>query len=298
MSSTRYKMTHEFPHLHVRNLMGGTIGPVYITVDKYGNNLFADAVLHDAPFKQMVIDSPLLLRMFTKPEDPIDVTAVGHPWPMFRLVEREEMNFDVARLVREEFVRADTKSGFTPKEHQYTTKMKVKPTQATNGNKMPPAPMVADDTLKPRKLPERIKPIVSTPKASTSKASTPKSIRDSPPTVYRHETKLSKELEESILAQMEALKKEIHDILPLDGQSQYQWLLTTGLKRQGKEGAKFRGKIVTIICELMRSLGDQGNELKILHNRYAELQRKLERRWVYHLPIIKNFHTDGAEESQ
>lgn len=282
-------MLHEFPRAHVTNLGGGTIGPVYLNCTQEGKVISAEARLFHAPFTHMIIDSPALLSMFKGPSKRVDLAALGHPWPRFRLEPRDDMNFDVARLSREEYVRSGNQLEYTVKGSPYVSTMEVTPSEPvarkrsqpnisieahgtrhserTSGKKR----RVSSDTYQRRVSLPAMSPVSPSPGASA---------------IYTVATKLDETQAEAVISQMSVLKANMYDILSDDDQSTYEWVLTTGLKRQGKEGAKFRTIVADKLRELMTAQGERSEELQTLHNQYADLQRQLEKRWPYHLPHI------------
>lgn len=310
----RHRMLHAFPEFHVRNLGGGTIGPVYLNCTPEGQVLFADAKLHGAPFEEMIIDSPELLRMFKDPRDPIDVTTLGQPWPMFRLVERAEMDFHIGRLEQEEYVRADSYSGFTLKGHPYQTKMQITasvidtetgtsrahsaPKAETQATRQPKRVVIRSSSLKARSSPRNRPmmadavslgpvpvPVSVPPRPTPMKPIKP--VQGSPAGApYSYETALPKEEAEILSDRMSQLKQQLWEIMSAEDQVSYEWLLTTGLRRQGKEGSKFRARNSELLKDIKKASGSRGEQFRSLHNQYAELQHKLERRWPYHIPVV------------
>lgn len=279
------RMQHEFPRSHVTNLGGGTIGPVHITRTPKGDVLFAEAKLYGAPFKHMIIDSPSLLRMFESPDKPIDLGVLNRPWPELRLVEREHLNFEVARLEQIEYVRSANHMGNTmgsvAKGHPFATVVEV----TTQPEHVAKKPRIAPpETPATRHSERRTSKTLSIPQIAL-----PIAKRESPsPGGYTVATALSESEAVDIANQMVVLKEAIFDLLDND-RPKYEWVLTTGLKRQGKEGPKFRDKVADSLRALMRAQGERGTELQDLHNQYAELHRRLEKRWPYHLPNIDRF---------
>ncbi|KAJ4295547.1 hypothetical protein N0V90_007560 [Kalmusia sp. IMI 367209] len=279
-------MRHDFPRAHVTNLGGGTIGPIYITRTAKGEVLFAEAKLFGAPFKHMIIDSPKLLNIFKSPDKPIDLDVLDHPWPALRLVEREHLNFDVARLEQVEYVRSGNslgnKAGSMVKGHPYVSVVEVTPP--------------AQAAKKPRLVAPAEKPARRHSERRTSKTLRnphPMIKRASPsPGGYTIATTLSESEAVDVTNQMVVLKEEIFNSLSTEDASKYEWVLTTGLKRQGKEGPKFRDKVAEVVRTLLRAQGSRAEELQALHNQYAELHRRLEKRWPYHLP-----HIDRLDEN-
>lgn len=273
-------MLHEFPRAHVTNLGGGTIGPVFLTRTQDGKVLFAEAQLFRAPFNHMVIDSPELLKMFKGPTQPVEFAVLDHPWPEFHLEPREPMKFDVARLERSKYVRSDDRLGHMVKGHPYASVMEVTPHPQPVRKKSQPA--VSNETQGTRqsarmasKTTEDIQ--VKLPIIAFSRPS---------PGNYVVATALDSATAAIVQGNMFAIKEKMFHILSEDGQQTYDWVLTTGLKRQGKEGERFRNRVVDRLRELMREHGKKARELLALHNQYAENQRRLEKRWPYHLPHI------------
>ncbi|KAJ4359502.1 uncharacterized protein N0V89_000057 [Didymosphaeria variabile] len=289
-SSRRERMLHDFPRAHVTNLGGGIIGPVYLTRTQDGEVLFAEAQLFQAPFKHMVIDSPTLLDMFKGPTQRIDLNVLDHPWPQFRLEPREDMKFDVARLTREEYVRSGDKLEHAVKGHPYASVMEVTPSVQV-ARKRSQQPSVSTEVQGTRQS-ERTSARKKRPSRDPDEygLALPITFPASPSpgalAGYAVATTLDDAQAENVRDQMSVLKENMFDLLSADNRSTYEWVLTTGLKRQGKEGAKFRVIVADRLRELMRSQGDRAKELQSLHNQYAELQRSLEKRWPYHLPHI------------
>ncbi|KAF9741150.1 hypothetical protein PMIN06_005561 [Paraphaeosphaeria minitans] len=288
-TSRRERMLHEFPRAHVTNLAGGTIGPVYLTCTQDGKALFAEAQLFHAPFSHMVIDSPALLSMFKGPTQRVDIDALGHPWPRFRLEPREDLNFDVARLTREEYVRSGNRSEYSVKGSPYVSTIEVTASeQVTRKRSQPPVSVELQVTRHSRRTSGRKKRILSDTyqKQVILPITSPASPSSGASGVYTVATNLDDTHAEAIISQMSVIKGNIFGMLSADDQSTYEWVLTTGLKRQGKEGAKFRTIVADKLRELMLSQGERSEELQKLHNQYADLQRQLEKRWPYHLPHI------------
>lgn len=287
--SRREKILHQFPRAHVTNLGGGTIGPVYLTLTQDDQVLFAEARLHRAPFKHMVIDSPELLKMFKDPSLPVDLNVFDHPWPKFRLEPREALNFDVARLERLQYVRSADKTELMVKGHTYATAIEVTPPEAATRRISQPS--ISTEVQSTRQSARKGSRTVETGTTEVTDLTLPiMSSRRSP---GGYTVVVSGELDNitqaSFEAEMAALKEKIFDLLSEDGQRTYEWVLSTGLKRQGKEGEKFRNKVSDTLRDLMRHHGANGRELLALHNQYAEKQRRLEKRWPYHLPHIDDF---------
>ncbi|KAK7186415.1 hypothetical protein DPSP01_013106 [Paraphaeosphaeria sporulosa] len=289
-TSRRERMLHEFPRAHVTNLGGGTIGPVYLTCAQDGKVLFAEARLYHAPFTHMVIDSPALLSMFKSPTQRVDIEALGHPWPRFRLEPREKFNFDVARLTREEYVRSGNKLEYTVKGSPYVSTMEVTATEpAARKRSQPIVSNEVQGTRHSERTSGRKKRISSDTyqKQVSLPVTSPASPSPGASGVYTVATKLDETQAEAVIGKMAVLKGKIFGMLSADDRSTYEWVLTTGLKRQGKEGAKFRTIVADKLRELMFSQGERSKELQTLHNQYADLQRQLEKRWPYHLPHIE-----------
>ena len=287
--SRREKILHQFPRAHVTNLGGGTIGPVYLTLTQDGQILFAEAQLHRAPFKHMVIDSPELLRMFKDPSQPVDLNVFDHPWPEFRLEPREALNFDVARLERLQYVRSADKTGLIVKGHTYATAIEVTPPEAAPRRVSQPS--ISTEVQSTRQSTRKAPKTIDTGTTESADLSLPiMSSRRSP---GGYTVVVAAELDNitqaGFKAEMAALKERIFDLLSANGQETYEWVLSTGLKRQGKEGEKFRNKVADTLRHLFRQHGGKGRELLALHNQYAEKQRRLEKRWPYHLPHIDEF---------
>ncbi|KAL1591665.1 hypothetical protein SLS60_011663 [Paraconiothyrium brasiliense] len=288
-SSSRERMLHDFPRAHVTNLGGGSIGPVYLTRTQDGKVLFAEAQLFQAPFKHMVVDSPTLLNMFKSPMQRVDLSVLDHPWPRFRLEPREKMNFDVARLAREEFVRSGNRMEYAVKGHPYASVMEVTPSvQIARKRSQPSMSTEVQGIRQSERTSSRKKRPSRDPDENgmTLPPTFPASPSPGTPGRYAVATKLDDAQAETVRDQMSVLKENMFDIMSADNRSTYEWVLTTGLKRQGKEGAKFRVIVADRLRELMRSQGGRAKELQTLHNRYAALQRSLEKRWPYHLPHI------------
>jgi hypothetical protein len=285
----RERMLHEFPRAHVTNLCGGTIGPVYLTRTQDGKVLLAEAQLFHAPFEHMVIDSPALLSMFKGPTQQVDLDALDHPWPRFRLEPREKMCFDVARLAREEYVRSGNKLEYMVKGSPYVSTMEITASeQVTRKRSQPTVSIEAPGTRHSERTSSKKKRTSSD--AFQKQASLPLTSPASPSPgasgVYTVATKLNETEAEAIKEEMSVLKKRLFDLLSADDQSAYEWVLTTGLKRQGKEGAKFRNIVADKLREVLTAQSELSGELQTLHNQYADLQRRLEKRWPYHLPHI------------
>lgn len=285
----RERMLHEFPRAHVTNLGGGTIGPVYLTRSQDGKVLFAEARLFHAPFTHMIIDSPALLDMFESPTQRVDLDALGHPWPQFRLEPREDMRFDVARLAREEYVRSGNKLEYTVKGSPYVSTMEVTASERVTRKRSQPAVSIEVQGTRHSERTSAKKKRVSSDtyqKQVSLPVTSPASPSPGASGVYTVATQLDETQAEAVITQMSVLKRKMFGMLSPDDQSTYEWVLTTGLKRQGKEGAKFRTIVADKLRELMLSQGERSTELQTLHNQYADLQRKLEKRWPYHLPHI------------
>lgn len=285
-------MLHKFPREHVTNLGGGTIGPIYITRTQDGKALFAEAELFRAPFKHMIIDSPALLDMFQNPMRHVNLDVLNHPWPQFHLAPREEMDFDVARLERLEYVRSGNKMGHMVKGHPYVSTVEVTPpVQAGQEARKRSQPNVAAEVQGTRHS-ERMSSKKSRPSLDSNQGGmrlpviAPTSPSPGVPVGYTIATRLDDAQAETVRDQMSDLKEEMFELLSAEDRQTYEWVLTTGLKRQGKEGAKFRVKVIERLQDLMRAQGDRAKELQRLHNQYAQLQRQLEKRWPYHLPHI------------
>ncbi|KAF2449183.1 hypothetical protein P171DRAFT_427438 [Karstenula rhodostoma CBS 690.94] len=288
-TSRRDRMLHEFPRAHVTNLGGGTIGPVYLTRTQDGKVLSAEAQLFHAPFTHMVIDSPALLNMFKSPAQRVDLDALGHPWPQFRLEPQEDMTFGVARLAREEYVRSGNKLEYTVKGSPYVSTMEVTASeQVARKRSQPPVSIEVQATRHSERTSAKKRRVSS--ETYQRQVSLPITYPASPSPgasgSYTVATKLDDTQAEDVISEMSVLKGKIFGMLSADDQSTYEWVLTTGLKRQGKEGAKFRSIVADKLRELMLSQGERSKELQTLHNQYADLQRKLEKRWPYHLPHI------------
>jgi hypothetical protein len=284
----RERMLHEFPRAHVTNLCGGTIGPVYLTRTQDGKVLLAEAQLFHAPFEHMVIDSPALLSMFKGPTQQVDLDALDHPWPRFRLEPREKMCFDVARLAREEYVRSGNKLEYMVKGSPYVSTMEITASeQVTRKRSQPTVSIEAPGTRHSERTSSKKR---TSSDAFQKQASLPLTSPASPSPgasgVYTVATKLNETEAEAIKEEMSVLKKRLFDLLSADDQSAYEWVLTTGLKRQGKEGAKFRNIVADKLREVLTAQSELSGELQTLHNQYADLQRRLEKRWPYHLPHI------------
>lgn len=281
-------MLHGFPRAHVTNLGGGTIGHIHLTRTDDGNVLLAEAKLHSAPFSHMVIDSPELLKMFKSPTEPVDLSVFDHPWPEFRLEPREPFKFDVARLERLQYVRSADKAGLTVKGHPYATAMDLTPSAPEiRRTSHSAAPVEVQSTRHSARKAPRISDAepanvsdarlaIRTPKRTTSGG-------------YTLATALDDATRATIQGEMDALKEQIFSLLTSEGQQTYDWVLWTGLKRQGKEGERFRNKVIETLKELMKAHEPRGKELLTLYNQYAEKQRTLEKRWPYHLPHIDNY---------
>ncbi|KAF1967708.1 hypothetical protein BU23DRAFT_559186 [Bimuria novae-zelandiae CBS 107.79] len=306
------KMLHGFPRSHVTNLGGGTIGPVYLTRTQDGKVLFAEAQLYRAPFKHMVIDTPELLQMFKDPAQPVDFSVLNHPWPEFRLEPREVMKFDVARLERLQYVRSGNKIGQMVKGHPYASVMEVTPPAQAPRNKSQAAvasevqikrqsarnALKATEVAEAPEYIEPIKPIETTKPANPAEPTEPigttlpiiTSQERPSPSSYVVSTALDSITRAAIQGEMYHLKEKIYNLLhDCEDKQTFDWVVSTGLKRQGKEGERFRNKIIDTLRELMRKQAARGGELQQLYNQYAEKQRRLERRWPYHLPHIDNF---------
>lgn len=91
----------------------------------------------------------------------------------------------------------------------------------------------------------------------------------------------------AITANMNAVKAQILALLSSDDQEQYNFFLDTGIKRMGKQGHTYRERMRLDIRNLFRKDGVPTEEIIRLHNQYAELQNKIEKRWPYHLPVLE-----------
>lgn len=77
------------------------VGEMTLTYDEEDKLVSASAPLIDAPFKELRIEDPGLLAMFSADGQEVDVkkaTAKAHPCPGFELVESESENFEVGVL--------------------------------------------------------------------------------------------------------------------------------------------------------------------------------------------------------
>ncbi|KAF1844985.1 uncharacterized protein K460DRAFT_354846 [Cucurbitaria berberidis CBS 394.84] len=107
-SNIRVQVRDRFPASQIQAFGSGTVGLVYVTFDRDGKIILADADLYDATFDRMIIDDSDILRIFGN-GDKISMDLL-HPWPIFRLVPADPIPvscedptfelFKTGRLVR------------------------------------------------------------------------------------------------------------------------------------------------------------------------------------------------------
>lgn len=84
-TAIRVRVKDRFPSAHIEAFGAGTIGRLHTTRNAQGEIVMAEARLHNAPYQRLIIDDPNILRIFGVNGEDINMDALLHPWPRFRL---------------------------------------------------------------------------------------------------------------------------------------------------------------------------------------------------------------------
>jgi hypothetical protein len=293
-----------FPRLLIKNIGAGTVGPVYLYRNATGQIERAVAKLYDAPFKTMVITSPHILQIFGERGDRIDFDSLNHPEPSFRLAESEPGSFETGVLTTIEYVRTNDRLGIVPQGLASSKRLTIIPSTAY---KQPTLRTSMSHNEKPTTLPTRISgrnhsgPLLEMSEPNSTPKSTPKispipQIKPSPFPLYVPGENPPPNVDvPAVTAQMDIIRADILAALSEEDREKYMYMLTRGCKTMAKSGAAARERMRDKIGELFGQYVDQYQSLAKLHNQYAVLLQKIERRFTHHLPTIQAERPDLTE---
>ncbi|KAF2689895.1 hypothetical protein K458DRAFT_426768 [Lentithecium fluviatile CBS 122367] len=285
----RERVPQPFPHLQIKNIGGGTVGPVYLQRNATAHIEHAEAILYDAPFQRMIIDSPDILRIFGERGDRIDFSVLNHPVPLFRLEESEPGNFEVGVLKAVEYVRTNDRFGLLPRGRASSERISI---IASAPTAQAPAARSRSQNERPTVQPIRSSgrhnggPLVEV-SAPNPTSSTPKARTPTLPPITPRERPQTEAGIPAITPDMEAIKDRILALLPEESRDNYRHYLGRGLQTMGKSGQKARDKMRVNIREVLGTCGDHFETAADLHNQYAELWQRIETRHAYHVPRLE-----------
>jgi hypothetical protein len=289
----KFAINARFPSDHIQAFGFGEVGRIFLTFAANGSIRKAEAELIDAPYKRMLIDNPVILRMFGQRGDSIDMDAL-HPAAKFRMDpletkvdndgELDLTSFDVGRLVDITNMSASARFGWPlPTETEEgdvhrRVREAVELNKGKNVKRGGPTLVIGVamdsvakgriDANKPPVPTTAVTPPVTTPPTESSSASkrNPNRNKPIPGGVYGKEMGL---VFPQILARLPKPEAKIYTEYVTDGR---------------KDAARSETNTAAFHQEL-RAFVEQHDMLE-LHNTYATAQSKSGSNKRYHLPVF------------
>jgi hypothetical protein len=281
-----------FPRLRIRNIGAGTVGPVYLYRNAVGEIERAVAKLYDAPFKTMIITSPHLLQIFGEHGDRIDFDSLKHPEPSFRLVESEPGNFETGVLTAIEYVRTNDRIGIVAQGLASSKRLSIVPFIPSKQQTLKTS---VSQNEQPAAQPTRISgrnhggPLVEVSEPNSRRSSQSPQARARTFALYVPGENPPPNVDvAAITSEMDAIRAKIIAVLSEEDREKYTYLLTRGCKTMAKSGAAARERMRDKFRQLFGEYADQFETLARLHNQYAGLLQKVERRFTHHLPMLED----------